>query len=76
MQLPLLAQNEGVQFSWTQADGFQANEDVWQLDNVALLYNEEIDTPQLSTFSELEQSNLVMFYSGGNFEVKLVAMII
>ena len=70
--LPLSAHNEGVQFSWTQADGFQMNEDVWQLDNVALLYSVEINTPQLSTFSEFQQSNFVMFYSGGNIEVMVI----
>ena len=69
IQLPLLARNEGVQFTWTQADGFQENEEVWQLDNVALLYNNEITAPQLSTFSEFQQSNFVLFYSGGNIEV-------
>lgn len=71
--LPLLARNEGVQFSWTQADGFQVNEEVWQLDNVALLYSIEINAPQLSTFSGLQQSNFVMFYSGGNIEVMVIA---
>ena len=72
IQLPLSARNEMIQFSWTQADGFQVNEEVWQLDNIALLYNDEISTPQLSTFSELQQSNFVMFYSGGNIEVMVI----
>lgn len=69
MQLPILARGEGVQFYWTQASGFHANEDIWQLDNVALLYSNEIYLPLLSTFSGLEQSSLVMFYTGGNVEV-------
>ena len=73
IQLPLSARNEEVQFSWTQADGFQVNEEVWQLDNVALLYNEEINTPRLDNSSESQQLNFVMFYSGGNVEVKLIA---
>ena len=72
IQLPLSARNEMIQFSWTQADGFQVNEEVWQLDNIALLYNDEINAPQLSTFSELQQSNFVMFYSGGNIEVMVI----
>ena len=73
IQLPLSARSEEVQFSWTQADGFQVNEEVWQLDNVALLYNEEINTPRLDNSSESQQLNFVMFYSGGNVEVKLIA---
>lgn len=73
IQLPLLARTERVQFSWTQASGFQVNEDIWQLDNVALLCGNEIDAPQLSTFSSSQRSNFVMFYSGGNVEVIAIA---
>ena len=75
IQLPLSARTERVQFSWTQESGFQANEDIWQLDNVALLYSSEIDTPQLSTFSSVQQSDFVMFYSGGNVEVMEMAIV-
>lgn len=69
IQLPLLARSEGVQFSWNQSSGFNGNEEVWQLDNVALIHSNEINLPLLSTFSGLEQSSSVMFYSGGSVEV-------
>ena len=69
VQLPLLARNEGVQFLWTQASGFHANEEVWQLDDVVVLYINEINSPLLSTFSGIEQSSSVMYYSGGSIEV-------
>ena len=68
VQLPLLARNEGVQLSWNQSSGFNANEEVWQLDNIALIYSNEINLPLLTTFSGLEQSSSVM-YSGGSVEV-------
>ena len=74
MPLPLFALNEAVQFSWTQASGFHANEEVWQLDNVALLYSNEINSPLLSTFSGLEQSSSIMLYSGGNVEVIIIVI--
>lgn len=74
IQLPLFALNEAVQFSWTQTSGFLANEEVWQLDNVALLYTNEINSPLLSTFSRLEQSSSIMFYSGGNVEVIIMVI--
>ena len=69
VQLPILARGEGVQLSWTQTTGFHANEDIWQLDNIALLSSYEIDSPLLSSFSGIEQSSSVMFYSGGIIEV-------
>ena len=69
--LPLLAQAEGVQFSWTQANGFQANEAVWQLDNVAVLFANQIDSPLLDTFTRPASSSLALFYSSGTIEVKI-----
>lgn len=69
VQLPLLARSEGVQLSWTQVNGFYMNEEIWQLDNVALLYNNEINSPLLSTFSRSEQSSTVLFNSGGKVKV-------
>ena len=74
VRLPLLARGEGVQFSWTQASGFHTNEEVWQLDNIALLKNYEIHSALLSSFSGLEQSSSVMFYSGGNVEVVMLLL--
>ena len=69
VQLPLLARNEGVQFLWTQASGFHTNEEIWQLDDVVVLYSNKINSPLLSTFSGIEPSSSVIFYSGGGIEV-------
>ena len=69
VQLPSLAQAEGVQFSWTQASGFQANEAVWQLDNVAMLFANQIDSALLDTFTRPALSNSVLFFSSGTIEV-------
>ena len=74
VQLPLLARGEGVQFTWIQTSGFRANEEVWQLDNIAILNSYELTSPLLSSFSGLEQSNSVMFYSGGNVEVSVILL--
>jgi len=75
VQLPSLAQDEGVQFSWTQASGFQANEAVWQLDNVAVLFANQINTALLDTFTRPTLSSSVLFYSSGNIEVRFVIVI-
>jgi len=58
-----------VQFSWTQASGFQANEAVWQLDNVAVLFANQINTALLDTFTRPALSSSVLFYSAGTIEV-------
>ena len=71
VQLPSLSRAEGVQFSWTQAIGFQANEAVWQLDNVAVLFANQINTALLDTFTRPTLSSSVLFYSSGNIEVKI-----
>jgi len=69
IQLPSLARAEGVQFSWTQASGFQANEAVWQLDNVAMLFANQINAALLDTFTRPTLSSSVLFYSSGTIEV-------
>ena len=61
-----------MQFSWTQANGFQANEAVWQLDNVAVLFANQIDSPLLDTFTRPASSSSVLFYSFGTIEVSSV----
>ena len=73
IRLPSLAQGESVQFSWTQASGFRSNESVWQLDNIALLFANEINSSLLDTFSRPLQSRFVLFYSGGSIEVRKLA---
>jgi len=75
VQLPSLARAEGVQFSWTQTSGFQANEAVWQLDNVAMLFANQINAALLDTFTRPTLSSSVLFYSSGNIEVSLVIVI-
>ena len=75
VQLPSLARAEGVQFSWTQASNFQANEAVWQLDNVAMLFANQINTALLDTFTRPALSSSVLFYSSGTIEVSLVIVI-
>ena len=65
----MLARDERVQFSWNQLSGFIADEEIWQLDNVALLYTTTINSPLLGTFSGLEESSPIMVYLGGNVEV-------
>ncbi|XP_065903815.1 reelin-like [Dysidea avara] len=68
VQLPSLAQAEDVQFSWTQTSGFQANEAVWQLDNVAILFANQVDSALLDTFTRPALSSSVLFFSSGTIE--------
>ena len=69
IQLPIHARAEGIQFAWTQASGYQINEDIWQLDNIAMLSVNGFDSTLLDTFLGSTQSSSVMFISGGNIEV-------
>jgi len=71
--LPSLARAEDVQFSWTQASGFQANEAVWQLDNIAVLFANQLDSALLDTFTRPALSSSVLFFSSGSIEVKISA---
>ncbi|XP_065917652.1 reelin-like [Dysidea avara] len=68
IQLPIHARAEGIQFAWTQASGYQINEDIWQLDNIAMLSVNGFDSTLLDTFLGSTQSSSVMFISGGNIE--------
>ena len=74
IRLPALARSEGVQFSWTQERGFGDSQSIWQLDNVALLFANEIDSSMLDTFNRPLQSTSVLFYSGGRIEVRISAI--
>ena len=69
LEIPSSARSEGVKFSWTQESGFRINEAVWQLDNVAVLYANEIDSALLDTFSGTTQASSVMLFSGGSIQV-------
>ena len=72
----MLARGERIQFSWNQLSGFIADEEIWQLDNVALLYSTTINSSLVGTFSGLEESTSIMLYSGGIIEVINIFMII
>ena len=73
VRLPAHACTEGTQISWTQADGFTNNTGVWQLDNVAVLYANELEASLLDTFTSDVSLSSILFYSGGTIQVKVVA---
>ena len=72
--LPLNARADSIQISWTQVNSLDNNIGVWQLDNVIMLYANELDTPILDTFNSHMSSSPVLLYSGGSIKVRSLSI--
>jgi len=68
--LPHNARADSIQISWTQINSLDNNTGVWQLDNVVLLYANELDKPIFDTFNSQTSSSPILLYSGGSIEVR------